>query len=213
MATQLIANTIHRRTSRPLPAFLQNAHACCRTAAPAPGIRSTATTCATRHRTFSTAIHIRRRPAAANKGLWSRHQQSLPARSSGAAVMGAFLPVTAVIVYLAVSLLNIVEPLWHISIRIRRAPPCRINDEAEPRRRVPLAPSSLLDGSHIHVRPRSRRRNGPCVNSKIIARAAFPDRGRSRLGHGSIPPSARTTRHRDRMFVRARRRWPYWPAT
>jgi uncharacterized membrane protein len=38
----------------------------------------------------------------------------------GAAVMGAFLPVTAVVFYLAVSILYVVEPLWHIRIRPRR---------------------------------------------------------------------------------------------
>jgi len=39
---------------------------------------------------------------------------------AGAAVVGAFLPVTAVVFYLAVSVLYVVEPLWHIRIRIRR---------------------------------------------------------------------------------------------
>jgi len=45
-AVQVIANAIHQRASRILPAFLQNAHACCRTAAPAPGTRSRAATSA-----------------------------------------------------------------------------------------------------------------------------------------------------------------------
>jgi TMEM175 potassium channel family protein len=39
---------------------------------------------------------------------------------AGAAVVGAFLPVTAIVFYLAVSVLYVVEPLWHIRIRIRR---------------------------------------------------------------------------------------------
>ena len=42
--------------------------------------------------------------------------------SLAAAVVGAFLPVTAVVIYLAVPVLYVVEPLWHIRIRIRRAP-------------------------------------------------------------------------------------------
>ncbi len=35
-------------------------------------------------------------------------------------VVGVFLPATGVIFYLAVSVLYIIEPLWHIRIRIRR---------------------------------------------------------------------------------------------
>ena len=52
IAIRMIANTIHQRASRILPAFLQNAHACCRTAAPAPGTRPRAATGATRQREF-----------------------------------------------------------------------------------------------------------------------------------------------------------------
>ncbi len=44
-----------------------------------------------------------------------------PARQQASAtVAGVFLPTTAVVFYLAVSVLYIVEPLWHIRIRIRR---------------------------------------------------------------------------------------------
>ena len=43
-ASRMTADTTHRRASRSLPAFPQNAHACCRTAAPAPGTRSRAAT-------------------------------------------------------------------------------------------------------------------------------------------------------------------------
>ena len=42
---------------------------------------------------------------------------------AAAAVVGAFLPAIAVVFYLAVSVLYVVEPLWHIRIRIPRAAP------------------------------------------------------------------------------------------
>jgi len=51
---------------------------------------------------------------------FAKERQAAALLQAGATVVGVFLPVTAVIFYLAVSVLYIVEPLWHIRIRIRR---------------------------------------------------------------------------------------------
>ena len=52
---------------------------------------------------------------------FAKERRAATLLQGGAAVVGAFLPVTAVIFYLAISVLYIVEPLRHIRIRIRRA--------------------------------------------------------------------------------------------
>ena len=51
---------------------------------------------------------------------FARERRAATLLQASATVVGVFLPATAVIFYLAVSVLYIVEPLWHIRIRIRR---------------------------------------------------------------------------------------------
>ena len=51
---------------------------------------------------------------------FARERRAAALLQAGATVVGVFLPATAVVFYLAVSVLYIVEPLWHIRIRIRR---------------------------------------------------------------------------------------------
>jgi len=51
---------------------------------------------------------------------FAKERRAAALLQAGAAVVGAFLPVTAVVFYLAVSVLYVVEPLWHIRIHIRR---------------------------------------------------------------------------------------------
>ena len=51
---------------------------------------------------------------------FAKERRAATLLQAGAAVVGAFLPVTAVVFYLAVSVLYIVEPLRRIPARIRR---------------------------------------------------------------------------------------------
>ena len=82
-AAQVIANTIHRRASRLLPRSCRTfMHAAGQHRVPAqeqPPVRCPPPR-------ISTAVHIRCRRAAANQGLWSRHQEGLAPGSSGTAV-------------------------------------------------------------------------------------------------------------------------------
>jgi uncharacterized membrane protein len=52
--------------------------------------------------------------------IFARERRAAVLLQAGGTVMGAFLPVTAVIFYLAVSVLSVIEPLRHIHIRRRR---------------------------------------------------------------------------------------------
>jgi uncharacterized membrane protein len=54
---------------------------------------------------------------------FARERRAATLLQASATVVGVFLPVIAVIFYLAVSVLYVVEPLWHIRIRIRRRAP------------------------------------------------------------------------------------------
>ncbi len=51
---------------------------------------------------------------------FARERRAAALLQASATIVGVFLPATAVVFYLAVSVLYIVEPLWHIRIRIRR---------------------------------------------------------------------------------------------
>jgi uncharacterized membrane protein len=52
--------------------------------------------------------------------IFARERRAAVLLQAGATIMGAFLPLTAVIFYLAVSVLSVIEPLRHIHIRRRR---------------------------------------------------------------------------------------------
>jgi uncharacterized membrane protein len=53
--------------------------------------------------------------------IFARERQTAVVLQAGATIMGAFLPLTAVIFYLAVAVVSVVEPLRHIHIRRRRS--------------------------------------------------------------------------------------------
>jgi uncharacterized membrane protein len=58
--------------------------------------------------------------AEAELQIFARERRAAVLLQAGATIMGVFLPLTAVIFYLAVSVLTVVEPLRHIHIRRRR---------------------------------------------------------------------------------------------
>jgi uncharacterized membrane protein len=77
---------------------------------------------------FLVIRHAARTPGVAADGLageelqvFARERRAEVLLQGGATVLGVFLPVTAVIFYLAVSVLSVVEPLQHIRLRRQRA--------------------------------------------------------------------------------------------
>jgi uncharacterized membrane protein len=55
--------------------------------------------------------------------LFARERRAAVQLQAGATIVGVFLPVTAVVFYLALSVLSVVEPLRHLHLRGRRASP------------------------------------------------------------------------------------------
>jgi hypothetical protein len=72
-------------------------------------------------------MHAARTPGVAADGIaeeelqtFAKERRSAMLLQAGATIVGAFLPLTAVIFYLAVSIFFIIDPLRHLRIRARR---------------------------------------------------------------------------------------------